>query len=162
MSNALYSLSEQIGSCLLKREHTLVIAESCTGGWISKCITDVPGSSSWFDQGFVTYSDQAKMESLSVQHKTIERYGAVSENTVREMVAGALARTNASIAVGVTGIAGPSGGSTDKPIGTVWFGWQIRACSFHSERAQFEGDRDSVRRETVRLALDGILRVYGD
>ncbi len=162
MSDALYSLSEQIGSCLLQREHKLVTVESCTGGWISKCISDVSGSSAWFDQGFVTYSDQSKIVLLGVHQRTIEMYGAVSENTLREMVAGALAKTNANIALGVTGIAGPSGGSTGKPVGTVWLGWQIRACSFHSQRVQLVGDRESVRRESVKLALDGVLRVYGD
>lgn len=140
----------------------MVTVESCTGGWISKCITDVAGSSQWFGQGFVTYSNQSKVEMLGVQQSIFDVYGAVSENAIRAMVAGALERSSANVALAVSGVAGPGGGSDDKPVGTVWIGWQIRACSFHSQCIQINGDRDTVRREAVKLALDGVLRIYGD
>ena len=140
----------------------MVTVESCTGGWISKCITDVAGSSQWFGQGFVTYSNQSKIEMLGVQQSIFDVYGAVSENAIRAMVAGALERSSANVALAVSGVAGPGGGSDDKPVGTVWIGWQIRACSFHSQCIQINGDRDTVRREAVKLALDGVLRIYGD
>jgi len=162
MNETLYSLCEQIGTCLLQRSHKLVTVESCTGGWISKCITDVAGSSQWFVQGFVTYSNQSKIEMLGVQQSIFDVYGAVSENAIRAMVAGALERSSANVALAVSGVAGPGGGSDDKPVGTVWIGWQIRACSFHSQCIQINGDRDTVRREAVKLALDGVLRIYGD
>lgn len=162
MNNALYSLSKQIGTCLLQRDHKLVTVESCTGGWIAKCITDVAGSSRWFEQGFVTYSNQSKIEMLDVQQSVLDAYGAVSENAVRAMVVGALERTSANVALAVSGVAGPGGGGDNKPVGTVWLGWQIRACSFHSQCIQIGGDRDTVRRAAVKLALNGVLRVYGD
>ena len=162
MDNTLYSLSEQIGTCLLQRNHELVTVESCTGGWISKCITDVAGSSQWFGQGFITYSNRSKQHLLGVQQSVLDTYGAVSENVVRAMAAGALTRTAANVALAVSGVAGPTGGSDDKPVGTVWLGWQIRACSFHSQCVRLDGDREAVRREAVRLALSGLLRIYGD
>lgn len=137
----------------------MVTAESCTGGWISKCVTDVPGSSDWLDRAFVTYSNLAKQEMLGVSPATLERFGAVSAEVVSEMIAGALARSPAHVAVAVSGVAGPAGGSAEKPVGLVWCGWGVRGASADVRRFDFQGDREAVRRHTVALALDGLLRV---
>ena len=147
---------------------TVATAESCTGGWIAKLLTDVAGSSAAFGYGIVSYSNPAKESLLGVSRDTLAAHGAVSAETAREMAAGALALSGADIAVAVSGIAGPDGGSDDKPVGTVWFGWsrRTRAPSGESrsddhvrtsaERLQFDGDRDDVRRQTVRHALEGL------
>ncbi|GAB3040132.1 MULTISPECIES: CinA family protein [Oleiagrimonas] len=134
----------------------LVSAESCSGGWIAKILTDLPGSSAWFECGVVAYSYEAKEALLGVNPRTLEATGAVSEETVLEMVAGALAHLGAGVAVAVTGIAGPSGGTEDKPVGTVWIGWKRRGGYARAELFHFEGDRDAVRRQTVAAALDGV------
>lgn len=133
----------------------MVTAESCTGGWIAKALTDLAGSSAWFDTGVVTYSYEAKEALLGVNPRTLEQFGAVSEETVLEMVSGALARFGAGVAVAVTGIAGPSGGTADKPIGTVWIGWKRRGGYAHARVFAFSGDREAVRRQTVAAALSG-------
>lgn len=135
----------------------LACAESCTGGWIAKTVTDLPGSSAWFEAGLVTYSNEAKRALLGVQAGTLERHGAVSEATVREMAAGALDRTGAGMAVAVTGIAGPGGAVPGKPVGSVWIGWQMREGGSRAQLFRFEGDRDAVRRRTVQAALQGLL-----
>lgn len=134
----------------------LVTAESCSGGWIAKTLTDLPGSSAWFDTGVVTYSYEAKEALLGVNPRTLEHTGAVSEETVLEMVSGALARFGAGVAVAVTGIAGPSGGTPDKPVGTVWIGWKRRGGYGHAQLFHFRGDREAVRRQTVAAALIGL------
>lgn len=134
----------------------LVTAESCTGGWIAKTLTDLPGSSAWFDAGVVTYSYEAKEALLGVNPRTLEHSGAVSEETALEMVSGALARFGAGVAVAVTGIAGPSGGTPDKPVGTVWIGWKRRGGYGHARQFHFPGDREAVRRQTVAAALIGL------
>lgn len=134
----------------------LVTAESCSGGWIAKTLTDLPGSSGWFDTGVVTYSYEAKEALLGVNPRTLERTGAVSEETVLEMVSGALARFGAGVAVAVTGIAGPSGGTPGKPVGTVWIGWKRRGRYAHARLFHFAGDREAVRRQTVAAALVGL------
>lgn len=154
---ALRSLAEQVGEAARKHHHRLVAAESCTGGWIAKTLTDVPGSSGWFECGMAAYSYEAKQAMLGVQPSTLEEHGAVSRETAIEMVSGALVHSGASLAVAVTGIAGPGGGTDDKPVGTVWIAWKRRggyptALVFH-----FEGDRESVRRQTVAAALHGLL-----
>ena len=134
-------------------------AESCTGGWIAKALTDVPGSSAAFGYGMVSYSNDAKQSLLGVGEKTLAADGAVSEAVVREMVGGALERSGADMGVAVSGIAGPDGGSADKPVGTVWFAWGVRnagAIAIDCERCVFDGDRDAVRRQTVIKALDGL------
>lgn len=140
----------------------LVTAESCTGGWIAKVCTDLEGSSSWFDAGVVTYSYGAKEALLGVNPHTLERTGAVSEETVLEMVSGALARFGAGVAVAVTGIAGPSGGTLEKPVGTVWIGWKHRGGYARAECFHFDGDRDAVRRQTVAAALSGVRKTLTD
>jgi nicotinamide-nucleotide amidase len=153
-------LAARVGRRLLKEHRHVVTAESCTGGWIAKTLTDIAGSSQWFIEGFVTYSNQSKMRRLGVPRAVLEKTGAVSEETVRAMSAGALRRTNAQVAVAVTGIAGPDGAVPGKPVGTVWLGWAIRrggAIRVRTQLKHFRGDRDSVRRKTVQLALEGLL-----
>jgi nicotinamide-nucleotide amidase len=150
------ALSVLTGQRLLALRHMLVTAESCTGGWIAKCMTDVAGSSAWFDCGMVAYSYEAKQALLGVRPQTLEQFGAVSRETVVEMVSGALVHSGATIAVAVTGIAGPGGGNEDKPVGTVWVGWKRRGGYARAEVFHFEGDRDAVRRQTVAAALRGL------
>jgi nicotinamide-nucleotide amidase len=134
----------------------LVTAESCTGGWIAKAVTDVPGSSDWFDCGLAAYSYEAKQALLGVRPETLERFGAVSRETVLEMVSGALVHSGATLSVAVTGIAGPGGGTADKPVGTVWLAWKRRGGYAKAEVHHFEGDREAVRRQTVEVALRGL------
>ncbi len=141
------------------KSHGLMMttAESCTGGLIAGACTDVSGSSDWFERGFVTYSNAAKTELLGVPAELIHQHGAVSEPVARSMAAGALAHSPAQLAVAVTGVAGPTGGSADKPVGTVWFGWATPAGTF-TEHQRFDGDRAAVRAATVRHALAGLLQ----
>ena len=148
--------SAALGQRLQQASLQLVTAESCSGGWIAKCMTDVPGSSAWFDCGMAAYSYEAKQALLGVRPQTLETFGAVSRETVVEMVSGALVHSGATIAVAVTGIAGPGGGSEDKPVGTVWIGWKRRGGYARAEIFHFEGDRDAVRRQTVAAALRGL------
>jgi nicotinamide-nucleotide amidase len=155
--DALHALAEQVGAALRTRHLMLATAESCTGGWIAKMITDIPGCSSWFDCGIAAYSYEAKQALLGVRPETLTEHGAVSRETVMEMVSGALVTSGASIAVAVTGIAGPTGGLPGKPIGTVWIGWKRRGGYPKAELFHFDGDRDAVRRQTVAAALRGLL-----
>jgi nicotinamide-nucleotide amidase len=153
-------LAARIGRRLSDAGQVMVVAESCTGGWISKAITDISGSSKWFAEGFVTYSNQSKHVRLGVPNAILRKYGAVSEATAREMAAGALKRTRADVAVAVTGIAGPGGGVAGKPVGTVWLAWarrRGRTILVSAELRHFRGNRDAVRRKTVRVALLGLL-----
>ncbi len=151
--------ARRVGEYLLGQTLKLVTAESCTGGWIAKCITDVPGSSAWFDRGFVTYSNAAKMEMLGVRSETLARFGAVSEETVREMATGALVCSRAQVAVAVSGIAGPTGGTPEKPVGTVWLAWQLEGQAALTRLCRFEGDREAVRYQAVAAALQGIIEL---
>lgn len=151
--NELFELSKQVGQALAQRGATVTTAESCTGGWIAKVITDVAGSSAWFERGFVTYSNQAKQQLIGVMPQTLEMYGAVSESVVREMSAGALRAAQADYAVAVSGIAGPDGGSAEKPVGTVWFGFASHHGQNCARQALFSGDRDAVRRQATEFAL---------
>jgi nicotinamide-nucleotide amidase len=153
----LYTLVEQLGRACEAHGVMLATAESCTGGGIASAITDVAGSSGWFDRAFVTYSNEAKMEMLGVSAATLNVHGAVSEDAAREMAAGAIARSRAGLAVAVTGIAGPSGGTVEKPVGLVWFAWARRGGDIDVERRQFSGDRASVRQQTQKVALEGLL-----
>ncbi len=152
----LRQLSEALGQQLHATRERLVTAESCTGGWIAKAMTDVAGSSDWFDCGMAAYSYEAKQALLGVRPQTLESYGAVSRETAIEMVSGALVNSGASIAVAVTGIAGPGGGSADKPVGTVWISWKRRGSDASAQVFHFDGDRDAVRRQTVASALRGL------
>jgi nicotinamide-nucleotide amidase len=152
----------QVAADVQQHRLMLVTAESCTGGWIAKTLTDIPGSSAWFDAGVVTYSYDAKASLLGVNRTTLERYGAVSEETALEMVSGALDRFSAGVAVAVTGIAGPTGGTPDKPVGTVWISWQRRGGTARAKHFHFTGDREAVRRQTVAAALVGLRETLAD
>jgi nicotinamide-nucleotide amidase len=150
-------LVPELGRLLMRRELSLVTAESCTGGWLAKLVTDVPGSSAWFERGFVTYSNAAKVEMLGVREQTLKEKGAVSADTVREMAEGALAHSHADIAVAVSGIAGPDGGTPDKPVGLVWIAWARREEQAQAEQYQFAGDREAVRLQAAEIALRGLI-----
>ncbi|WP_448098320.1 CinA family protein [Luteibacter yeojuensis] len=152
----LMALAQAVATAALERRVMVATAESCTGGWIAKTLTDLAGSSAWFEAGVVSYSYSAKEALLGVNPRTLERTGAVSEETVLEMVSGALARYGAGVAVAVTGIAGPSGGTPEKPVGTVWIGWKRRGGYAHARLYHFGGDREAVRRQTVAAALVGM------
>jgi nicotinamide-nucleotide amidase len=158
----LYELAERVAHKLRAAERRIVTAESCTGGWVAKALTDVPGSSQWFECGYVTYSNAAKSRDLGVAAATLERFGAVSEQTVREMAEGALRVTGANVALAVSGIAGPDGGMPGKPVGTVWFcaaARQERAIDIIAEEKLFAGDRAFVRSRSAQHALRLILRL---
>jgi len=154
--HALDALAGRLGERLRAAGRMAATAESCTGGWIAKILTDVPGSSAWFDRGFVTYTNQAKQDLLGVRADTLAAHGAVSEATVREMVAGALAHSRAGVAVAVSGVAGPTGGTAEKPVGTVWLAWGTREGGLRTERCRFDGDREAVRRQAVARAIQGL------
>jgi len=149
-------LAAKVGKRLEASGGMLVTAESCTGGWVSQVVTAVPGSSAWFERGFVTYANAAKQEMLGVRKSTLKKHGAVSEETAREMAKGALRRSGGTLAVAVTGIAGPSGGSDAKPVGTVCFAFAT-SRRISSETRHFKGNRESIRRQSVVRALEGLL-----
>lgn len=151
------AIAERLGAVLVARGDRVAVAESCTGGWIAKILTDVPGSSAWFDRGFVTYSNAAKQTMLRVPETTLSEYGAVSAATVEAMVTGALTGSEAKLAVATSGVAGPGGGTVDKPVGLVWFGWARRGHTPVVRCAQLEGDRATIRAESVRIALVGLI-----
>ncbi|PHQ24270.1 damage-inducible protein CinA [Marinobacter guineae] len=146
----------RLGERLLQLGRTVATAESCTGGWVAKVLTDRAGSSGYVLGGLVTYSNKAKQDLLGVTRKSLDEHGAVSEPVVREMVAGALAATGANIAVAISGVAGPGGGSEEKPVGTVWFAWGSSPASTVAVIKRFDGDRDQVRRQAVLFALQGV------
>jgi len=150
-------LVEALAAALTARGWRLAAAESCTGGWIAKCCTDRAGSSAWFESGVVSYSNRAKREALDVDGVVLEREGAVSRAVALQMAAGIRRRSGAEVALAVTGIAGPDGGSADKPVGTVWFGWAVGDRPAEAERQLFDGDREAVRRQSVAHALRGLL-----
>ncbi|MFC3650931.1 CinA family protein [Dyella humi] len=155
-------LAARVATAMQQHKLMLSAAESCTGGWIAKTLTDLSGSSAWFEAGVVSYSNEAKMSLLGVRRETLERTGAVSEETALEMASGALIRLNAGVAVAVTGIAGPTGGTPEKPVGTVWIGWQRRGGAACAQLFHFTGDREAVRRQTVAAALEGVLKTLTD
>ena len=156
-ADVLTTLAAQVGARLKARDLVLATAESCTGGWVAQAITSVSGSSDWFDRGFVTYSDTAKREMLGVRTETLARFGAVSEETAREMALGALAASAARVAVSITGVAGPTGGTAAKPVGMVCFAWALEGGRADAVTRHFPGDREQVRRQSVIFALEGIL-----
>ncbi len=155
--NELESLARQLGTELLARGEFLTAAESCTGGWLAQSVTAIAGSSGWFDRGFVTYSNAAKVDMLGVAETTLERHGAVSEATARAMAQGALNQSRADWSVAITGIAGPSGGSPEKPVGTVCFAWASKDGGCEAQTCYFTGDRAEVREQSVRHALRGLI-----
>ncbi|MDR2924563.1 MAG: CinA family protein [Azoarcus sp.] len=150
-----------LAQTLSARGWRLITAESCTGGLLSGAVTGIPGSSLWFDRGFVTYSNESKMELLGVNPETLARYGAVSEETAREMANGALALSRADVSVAITGIAGPDGGSAAKPIGTVWLAWRHRQGDIQTETCRFPGNRETIRQHAVKTALERLIALAG-
>lgn len=152
------NLVQKVTKFLKENNSSLVTAESCTGGWVAKVMTDLPGSSDIFDRGFVTYSNQAKQEMLGVSIETLDTYGAVSEQVVVEMVEGALKNSRANLALAISGIAGPGGGSVAKPVGTVCFAWKYKTTPAESCTEIFSGDRDMVRSKSVEFVLEGIIK----
>ena len=157
MSEEIRMLAERVGRALQAQRWQLATAESCTGGLVSAAVTEIAGSSGWFDRGFVTYSNEAKVEMLGVSPLTLHAHGAVSEETVREMLAGALAKSVAHVVLAISGVAGPAGGTAEKPVGTVCFGWQRRGYPAACLTLHLPGDRAAVRAAAVRKALEGIL-----
>ncbi len=152
-------LVPRIAERLSARGVLLATAESCTGGWAAQALTALAGSSNWFERGFVSYSNAAKQEMLGVRAETLARYGAVSEEAAREMALGALSRSRASVALAITGIAGPGGGTRGKPVGMVCFAWALKGGAPRSETRHFAGDREAVRRQSVERALAGVLEL---
>ena len=157
MNDTIRSLAAQLGRQLVARNFMVTAAESCTGGLVSAAMTDIAGSSSWFERGFVTYSNHAKVEMLGIAADLIENHGAVSEEVARAMAEGALLESRAQIAVAITGVAGPGGGTRDKPVGTVCFAWVVMEQPAQGETMHFDGDRAQVREQSVRHALGGLL-----
>jgi nicotinamide-nucleotide amidase len=149
----LETLAAELGQALQRHGWLLATAESCTGGWLAQVVTSVAGSSTWFDRGFVTYSNAAKQDMLGVRAETLTQFGAVSEQTAREMVQGALAHSAAHVAIAITGIAGPGGGTPEKPVGTVCFAWVLSGQPCSSTTQQFDGDRRQIRAASVAFAL---------
>ena len=154
-------LATQVGEALKAYGLMLATAESCTGGGVAQAITDVAGSSAWFERGFITYSNLAKQQMLGVSEATLNQHGAVSEATVREMVAGALAHSTAQVALAVSGIAGPEGGTPDKPVGTVWFAWGLKHGVTLARMHHLAGNRSEIRAMAVHIALQGVQNLLG-
>lgn len=154
----LEALAAEVGALLCANGQRLATAESCTGGWVAQCLTSIAGSSDWFERGFVTYSNEAKQEMLGVASETLEAHGAVSVATARAMAEGALRRSHAEWAVSITGIAGPGGGSAEKPVGTVCFAWAGPDGVVGAESRHFAGTREQIRAQSVAHALRGILQ----
>ena len=152
-------LAAQVGDALKSHGLMLATAESCTGGAVAVAITEIGGSSAWFERGFIPYTNNAKQEMLGVAPATLERFGAVSEAVVREMVAGALRHSRAQVALSVSGIAGPSGGTPDKPVGTVWFAWGIKDGQCVAQLHHLLGGRAAIRSQSVRIALQGVMEI---
>lgn len=157
----LENLARELGAALLTRGEWLTAAESCTGGWLAQSVTAIAGSSAWFERGFVTYSNAAKVEMLGVPETTLARHGAVSEATARAMAQGALTHSRADWSVAITGVAGPTGGSPEKPVGTVCFAWGWKDGGCEAQTCHFAGDRAAVREQSVRHALLGLLARLG-
>jgi len=157
MEPELFELAEQLGRKLKASGKIIATAESCTGGWIAQTITDVSGSSAWFDRGFVTYSNAAKVQMLGVSPQTLEDCGAVSAETATQMAAGVLVHSDADIAIAVTGIAGPDGGTSEKPVGTVFIAWADKNGAAKVVKKQFIGGRRQIREQAVRSAIEGVV-----
>jgi nicotinamide-nucleotide amidase len=159
MENDLDLLTTQLHQLLIKNKLIVSTAESCTGGWVAKVLTDIAGSSASFERGFVTYSNDSKQDMLGVKAQTLQKYGAVSEQTVMEMAQGALKNSRASLSMAVSGIAGPSGGSEEKPVGTVWFAWSKEGQTTITQVHHFAGERESVRLQSVKQAILGLIQL---
>lgn len=160
MNSSITSLTQQLAQTLLTKGFKIALAESCTGGLLAAYLTSLAGSSSWFERGFVTYSNQAKEESIGVSQELIEQYGAVSEEVAKAMAEGALNHSLAQVSVAITGIAGPGGGSANKPVGMVCFAWGMRVddqIQTRSQTKQFSGDRQSIREQACVYAIESLL-----
>lgn len=157
MDHYLLQLSQRLGEQLLQRNWHVATAESCTGGGVAAAITAIPGSSAWFEYGIVSYANDAKQKLLGVKSETLVRDGAVSEAVVSEMARGILALAEADIAVAISGVAGPSGGTADKPVGTVWFAWAKASGEMKTELQYFSGDRHAVQKQAVTFALENLI-----
>lgn len=157
MTQIIYPLALELGKRLKKHDWKLVTAESCTGGGLAYFITEVPGSSDWFERGFVTYSNKAKHDSLKIPLSLLNQFGAVSEEVARSMVEGALEQSEAQISVAITGIAGPAGGSLEKPVGLVWFGFAGVHADTITEQQNFSGDRHGIREQSIQFALKRLI-----
>lgn len=151
------TLTGRLADLLIHLDHTLAVAESCTGGAIAAALTSQAGSSRWFERGFVVYSNRSKIEMLGVSEESAVRDGSVSETVAREMARGALEHSHASVSVAVTGVAGPGGGSAEKPVGTVWLAWSLRGGDTRSRKMSFDGDRVQIREQSIEAALNGVL-----
>lgn len=156
----LYSLATEVGVILEKKALMLSTAESCTGGWVAKVVTDIPGSSGWFDRGFITYTNEAKQEMLSVNPETLLSFGAVSEQVAQEMAEGALLASKAQVSLSVSGVAGPAGGTKQKPVGMVCFAWSGEFFDTLTNTQIFKGDRELIRRHAVHHALSGLVDIF--
>ena len=159
MADELNQLAQQVGAALKAHGMLLATAESCTGGWVGEIVTSVAGSSHWYDRGFITYSNESKQEMLGVSASTLTEFGAVSEQTVREMATGALKRSRAQITLAISGIAGPGGTTPGKPVGTVCMAWAVRNGGDQSKTFHFEGDRTQVRGQAVVAALREVIQI---
>ncbi|RLA18824.1 MAG: damage-inducible protein CinA [Gammaproteobacteria bacterium] len=146
--------AERLGAYLSENHSKIVTAESCTGGWLGECITEIAGSSAWFDRGFITYSNESKVDMLAVHSETIKKYGAVSAEVARQMTQGALQNSLADYAIAITGVAGPTGGSPEKPVGTVYIAWQKRTQPAQVTLENYSGNRQEIRRQAVYTALN--------
>ena len=156
MDTELITLADHLGHDLKQAGRSVATAESCTGGWLGTVLTSIPGSSLWYERGFICYSNMAKREMLGVKTETLTRHGAVSEPTACAMAEGALAHSHADLTVAITGIAGPAGGTLEKPVGTVCFAWAARKQPTQTRTQRFSGDRETVRRQAVKAALEGV------
>jgi len=157
----LNQLASELGDKLCARNWMLATAESCTGGWVGQLITALPGCSHWYERGFITYANAAKIEMLGVPEETLETYGAVSEETASAMATGALARSHAQATLAISGIAGPGGGTPHKPVGLVCYGWALEDGTVMSSTCRLDGDRDEIRSRAVAAALRGLIELLG-
>lgn len=157
MNETITTIARDLGQALLAKKAFLSTAESCTGGWVAQAITAIPGSSMWFERGFITYSNLAKHEMLRVAEETLQKYGAVSEETAIEMAEGALAHSHADVSLSVTGIAGPDGGTSEKPVGYIWFAIAGNNKATQAFQKTFGGDRQAIREQAVEMILHALL-----
>ena len=157
----LRQLASELGDKMLARGWMLATAESCTGGWVGHLLTSLPGSSRWYERGFITYANDAKIEMLGVPAETIDQYGAVSEETASAMAAGALRNSHAQAALAISGIAGPGGGTPHKPVGLVCYGWALADGTLMSSTCRLDGDREEIRSRAVAAALRGLIELIG-
>lgn len=159
MTKHITILAQQLGKLLMEKNQQLVTAESCTGGGIAYALTTIPGSSNWFERGYITYSNAAKEQSLGVNPSTIETYGAVSAQTANEMAEGALKNSQAQVSIAVTGIAGPGGGTPEKPVGTIWFGWAGYNFATQTRYVNLHGERETIRYQAIAYSLTELIKI---